>query len=698
MPKTRNEISGPRGPSKKRKVDSEIDKPKKASSRLKQTESFVARTTQSKAKLSMLPTLNLDILFEIFSHLLPIDLIHLARTTKDFRRLLMQRNTTTIWKSAFAQIQELPQCPSDMSYPAWAHLAFEQVCHNCFTTNIRNISWILRTRLCNRCAKTCLENVDKFDAEKNEVDKDILECVPFDDDYCGMECCLKSDRKRFVEELEAHKHDRKDFVEQKMTEIPVRIDHAIDCEDWSESLANGRANELQQIRTDRRNAISAKLFEMGYDKELDFLTAERLEDVEHSDYIPFHKHPLVKQAKPFKDKNWDSMKDTLKDYMEIVRAYIKKKERKDLIWKRREYAALAWFDYRIVECDPGTFLPNQIDIWLWSPVKDIIEQPSEIEVTKDSFEHAFRGLPAFTNAWQTDKLEQLIRVANNNLKWLSFPEANDLERATCVFSCSNDFQHNLMGCYQEDESCIMWFPEFIYHRCNSLSRRRWGDKDETITDLDSCQSLSAESEAPGFRRRQWSTRWLFFDDKASRTVKNILTACRMPLSTKVQHLDREDPRLVCLKCSFGAKCDGERLFSIMTWRTAVQHNLKKHFGDGQTTFQRISSLDVLEVKRLEAAEPARRISALPNHPQQPIDRPWRCTLCRDRSIEKGALTLAEMRKHYTRCHGGMKAAIEEGSDYYRSYDRAPSQPYQVRMKPRDPDVDPQPGPMYIAAI
>lgn len=65
MPKTRNESSGPRGPSKKRKADSEIDKPKKASSRLKQTESFVARTTQSKAKLSMLPTLNLDILFEV---------------------------------------------------------------------------------------------------------------------------------------------------------------------------------------------------------------------------------------------------------------------------------------------------------------------------------------------------------------------------------------------------------------------------------------------------------------------------------------------------------------------------------------------------------------------------------------------------------------------------------------------------------
>lgn len=37
------------------------------------------------------------------------------------------------------------------------------------------LTWISRS----------LENVDKFDADKNEVDKDILECVPFDDDYCG---------------------------------------------------------------------------------------------------------------------------------------------------------------------------------------------------------------------------------------------------------------------------------------------------------------------------------------------------------------------------------------------------------------------------------------------------------------------------------------------------------------------------------
>ncbi|KAJ3984916.1 hypothetical protein F5890DRAFT_1513663 [Lentinula detonsa] len=680
-------------PSKKRKAldesaetaETETTKTKKAGSCSKQAGSSGVRRTQSRAKLSMLPSLNLDILLEIFSHLFPIDLLHLARTTKALRNLLMRRNTSTVWKYAFTQIQGLPECPSDVSFPAWAHLAFEPVCHNCYTSNVRNISWILRTRLCSRCAKICLEDAEIFDA-KNNIDKDILECVPFNDKYC-RKCCLASDRKRFVQELKAHREGRQKFVEQKMAEVAARFDHALLCEDWSKALANEREIALQQIKDNRHNAISEKLLQLGYGKVLDFLSDERADDVKHSEYVPFHKHHLVRHPRNLTDKIWDSIKDDLEDYMQKVRAYIERKERKELIWKRRERAALAWNEYRNAECEPGSFLPNQIDIWVWDPVRDIIERPSEAEVTKDSFEQVFRGLPSFIESWQRDKITQIVHNATDTLKWISFPGISDLELATCVFTCSNNFFHSLMRCYEDDQSCLMWFPEFVYHQCNTLTRRRYGENDEELQDLDSCELLSARSEALGFRRRQWSARWLFFDDKASRTVRSILTACGMSQSAKVQQLDQEDPRLICLKCSFGAKCDGERSFSVMTWRTAVQHNVKKHFGDGQTKFQRISSLDVDEAKRLETAEQVRRLSANPNHPQRPVDKLWRCTLCRDCSVEPGALTLAEMQKHQSRRHNRLKENLEEGVDYYRAYDRPPPQPYPVKIKPRDPTVD-----------
>ncbi|KAJ3836175.1 hypothetical protein F5878DRAFT_625885 [Lentinula raphanica] len=656
---------------------------------IKQEGSFTHRT-QPKSKLSLLPSLNLDILLEIFSHLSPIDLLHLARTTKDLRSLLMRKNTTTIWKLAFKQVPEgMPECPQDMSYPAWTHLAFEPICHNCYTSNVRNISWVLRTRLCTRCAKSCLEYVGKFDAKK-ETDKAILDCVPFDEDYCGrVECCLVSDRRRFVKEFDSHKEDRKKFVEQKIAEVEARTDHALLCKLWSESLANERANELQQIRDERRTAIWEKLSEMGYLKELEFLKDEEAAEVEHPEYVPFYKHPFVRQPRALTNKSWDSAKDDLKVYMEIVRAYIKTKERQKLVWKRRELAALAWHEYRNDRCEPGAFLPNQIDIWLWDPVKTIIEQPSEVQVDQVSFEEVFRGLPHFIKTWQEDKMRQIKRCAAGNSQYEAFwPSKSELEQATCVLSCSNRYYHHVLGrCEDFHETCLMWFPEFIFHTCNSLKRKGHGGgkDDEEIVDLDSRESLTLTLEAWHFRRRQWSTKWLSVDDKASRTVSNILTACGMSPYTKVQEIDQEDPRLVCLKCTYGAKCDGERYCNVMTWRTAVLHNLKKHFGDGQTTFQRISSLDVEEAKRLEEAEPARRRSANPNFPQQPEHKPWRCTKCRDSSMEPGACTLPRLQRHYMRRHGHAKdAELVEDTHYYRAHDQPPPQPLQVRMKPRDP--------------
>src|ERR1700692_674229 len=68
-------------------------------------------------------------LLQIFGHLLPLDILHLARTTKDFRRVLLHKSSISVWKSARENIAGLPECPSSMSEPAYANLAFDQHCH-----------------------------------------------------------------------------------------------------------------------------------------------------------------------------------------------------------------------------------------------------------------------------------------------------------------------------------------------------------------------------------------------------------------------------------------------------------------------------------------------------------------------------------------------------------------------------------------
>ncbi|KAJ7685414.1 hypothetical protein DFH06DRAFT_42092 [Mycena polygramma] len=77
------------------------------------------------------PALPLDILFEIFSLLHSLDLLHLARTTKPFRRFLLNRANVGIWRAAFSVLREegFPECPPYSPEPAWTRLVFEKSCH-----------------------------------------------------------------------------------------------------------------------------------------------------------------------------------------------------------------------------------------------------------------------------------------------------------------------------------------------------------------------------------------------------------------------------------------------------------------------------------------------------------------------------------------------------------------------------------------
>jgi hypothetical protein len=59
-----------------------------------------------------------------------MDLLNLARTTKDLRRILMSRASKSVWKEAFSNVSPagLPDCPPDLNEPQYAELAFGRNC------------------------------------------------------------------------------------------------------------------------------------------------------------------------------------------------------------------------------------------------------------------------------------------------------------------------------------------------------------------------------------------------------------------------------------------------------------------------------------------------------------------------------------------------------------------------------------------
>lgn len=79
------------------------------------------------------PDSELTSYLKIFSHLEPIDLLHLTRVAKAFRSFLLGKQTVGIWASARRNVDDLPECPPFLSEPAYAHLMFSPYCHVSFS-------------------------------------------------------------------------------------------------------------------------------------------------------------------------------------------------------------------------------------------------------------------------------------------------------------------------------------------------------------------------------------------------------------------------------------------------------------------------------------------------------------------------------------------------------------------------------------
>jgi hypothetical protein len=93
---------------------------------------------------------------QIISYLDPLSLFYLSRTSKGFRRLLLTRSVARpIWRASFDMHQpDMPECPEDLTEPAYARLAFTTECSNCGKRGIRKVDYGFRKRLCPSCLKS----------------------------------------------------------------------------------------------------------------------------------------------------------------------------------------------------------------------------------------------------------------------------------------------------------------------------------------------------------------------------------------------------------------------------------------------------------------------------------------------------------------------------------------------------------------
>lgn len=250
-------------------------------------------------------------------------------------------------------------------------------------------------------------------------------------------------------------------------------------------------------------------------------------------------------------------------------------------------------------------MPNAADIFHFNSLKKILDLPveRESEVQPDIGWYFENHFEADIKRWRLDCAAALMDRALSSRAlesamwqsryacWHKWDEnIKFLDRAVVVFRCKNKVIHwqyeearlradviyppgTVVSAAIEDavakeaHAPVMWYPQIFHHACTSMAMVNYHERMSNT-----CWTLCTAKHYEATKQVPWEAKTLEFDEKASRATRNILDACGMFWEKATsKELDERDPRLVCLKCTWGARCDGERTVRVWAWRDAVRY-------------------------------------------------------------------------------------------------------------------------------
>ncbi|KAL0946612.1 hypothetical protein HGRIS_012809 [Hohenbuehelia grisea] len=422
----------------------------------RKTTASTSRKSSGKKKgiLKYLPEMPLEILFETFRYLYPLDLLRLARTTKALRRILMHRSAVSLWKSAQANLEGFPEAPPGLSEPAFANLAFDTHCHFCGCLRASKLIWMCKVRSCNRCLEariidyTDLIYVPKYytrlPTEESWSPRHLLPVFEFKRKNRRYEnnVCFREDAEALCAAFDLVKHDA--LAYERLTGVFLkrmvdRYNHLEKCLRWECISFNARGAELDKIQDQRRKDIFLRLAAAGWDEELKYLQPSDKEVLEN--------HPFVAQCKKLTDRAWKDWAPIMNAEMAEIKIRRLAAERAVVIDARRKMFARAV--KKFAKANPtNEFSPNVADLYFMDEVahvRVIIEDtPPTTEVTPGELDTFVDTLPELYLQWRTSMKQKLLAIVKQHQKVFLGNESDD----------SVDLVIGLLRC----EICGMNFP------------------------------------------------------------------------------------------------------------------------------------------------------------------------------------------------------------------------------------------------
>ncbi|KAH9054760.1 hypothetical protein EDB87DRAFT_1568074 [Lactarius vividus] len=487
-------------------------------------------------RLQDMLSLPLDVLFGIFSELLPMDLLNIARTSNALRQVLMSRKSTSVWIAARrnAGATVVPEPPEDMSEPAWAQLLFgPAVCSQCSARNIHRVDFALRRRLCTVCRKRNLIFSIKFRSQCPDLKESVMDLLPYT--KIGGWAHGHASNSRFywkpdlyemgkrVAELEQDVSEGKPGAQKRLKSFRVErillVDSIIQVQDELNDKTREYRRNLRiplKLRSQLRSLRSRILME-GYDDA----------DI---NYIGIHNVPGSNVDKALTNDVWSRIRSKVNTTLSSAR------ESRLLDARRRrekEYKSTAEEYYsdllRQVLPIQRLYLPDLSQVSELSCFRDLIN--SDREVQHAEWEHAATQLPLSLSEWMSEQKEH-----STSLLPSQSAEAKAME-VTLLSSPSIDRWRMLNFAGQLDLATSVF-----YHSGTNT----------TLIGRDACHAWKVEGQ-------------LGFAARGAEAVHALLQELQLVSTSATAHtLDQLDKRFICGGCP-------EDTARRHSWRSCVAH-------------------------------------------------------------------------------------------------------------------------------
>ncbi|KAL1727693.1 hypothetical protein EV714DRAFT_216743 [Schizophyllum commune] len=480
------------------------------------------------ATVSALLELPLDVLLEILTHVDPMSLRHVSRTSQALRDTLTGPRSNWIWRASYANTDHgLPPAPEDITVPQFLGLLVDQFCDVCHASpdpkdpfdGIRRI-WAARIKYCKHCSYFRGQTVYDEDMTRFPMVRDIkgffgpqyplYKIFPASEPY-NDRCTYRQYPRVLVQRLVNEflcdtdgksEGDKRAWIIRRAEKYESVIKHAELCHKWEMQERQKRHEREGELRKERLAVIKQRLQDLDIDvdepeafkKEFKRLlvTPPRPSYYKIDKYsprpvlsTPIEIYNLVREGRPLTEEDWSTIRDWL---LQAAKA----EKRRQILEGRYSAFKKAYYQFldlksRREQC----MLPSICTLANWEEVVDLIEGTSlEQDLSAIDMRAFVDGLAQTRfSEWRATFEAELVAKLNATDPEREHPATTaDLHLATSVFS----LRDSVLG-------WPVWYPELL-----SRSPFAWGMgcPKSSYHAVRKCPPWSArEVQADGWRRR-----------------------------------------------------------------------------------------------------------------------------------------------------------------------------------------------------